>query len=94
MEFGRRAMAGNPADGKEACVLVLTRRRGESVVLPGLGVSFLICETRNDRVRIGVIAPDDVEVFRDELLQRIRPGDPMNRKAVDGSTEGTVDAKE
>ncbi len=49
-------------------MLVLTRRTNESIVLPGLGVAFRVLSVRGANVRIGVEAPPEVVVLRDELL--------------------------
>lgn len=75
-------------------MLVLSRKAGESLVFPDLGISVFVCETRGDRVRLGVIAPDGVMVFRDEVLQRIRLGEPLRKRSADGSVEGSVAPKE
>lgn len=91
---GRRAKAGKPAVSKEAIVLVLSRKPGESLVFPDLGISVLVCETRGDRVRLGIIAPDGVMVFRDEVLQRIRLGEPLRQRPSDGSGGRSVAPKE
>lgn len=70
-------------------MLVLSRKAGESLVFPDLGISVFVCETRGDRVRLGIIAPENVLVFRDEVLQRITDGE-IRRKPADGSDGGRV----
>lgn len=90
----RRAKAGKPAVSKEAIVLVLSRKPGESLVFPDLGISVFVCETRGDRVRLGIVAPDGVLVLRDEVLQRIRLGEPLRMRPADGSAGGSVAPKE
>jgi carbon storage regulator CsrA len=91
---GRQAKAGKPAVSKEAIVLVLSRKPGESLVFPDLGISVFVCETRGDRVRLGIVAPDGVLVLRDEVLQRIRLGEPLRMRPADGSAGGSVAPKE
>ena len=49
-------------------MLVLTRHDGQKIVLPSLGVTFTIVRIEGDRVRIGVEAPKDVKILRDEHL--------------------------
>jgi carbon storage regulator len=50
-------------------VLVLTRRLHEKIVLPGLNVTIQVVGVKGDRVRIGIEAPPDIQVMREELLQ-------------------------
>jgi carbon storage regulator CsrA len=49
-------------------VLVLSRRVGEKLVLPGLGVTVEVLAVKGRVVRIGIVAPPDVKVVRGELL--------------------------
>jgi carbon storage regulator len=57
-------------------VLVLTRRRGEKVVLPGLGVTVQVLGVRGSAVRLGIVAPREVTVLREEVAGRPRPKGP------------------
>lgn len=50
-------------------MLVLSRRLHESIVLPGLNVTIQVVAVKGDRVRIGIEAPEDIQVMREELLQ-------------------------
>lgn len=65
-------------------MLVLSRRAGEEVVLPGVLVKVVILGVSGGRVRVGVVAPADVVVLRGELphTQDEQPkkiGDPAVR---------------
>ena len=51
-------------------MLVLTRRRGEKILLPDLGISIEILETHKNQVRIGIDAPRDITILREEVLAR------------------------
>jgi carbon storage regulator CsrA len=53
-------------------MLVLSRRPGESVVLPDLGVTVVVSSVRNGVVRLGIEAPPEVAVLRQELVGRPR----------------------
>jgi carbon storage regulator CsrA len=50
-------------------MLVLTRKRGEQVVI-GDGITLTVVEVRRDRVRLGFDAPDQVGILRAELACR------------------------
>ncbi len=49
-------------------MLVLTRRVGERIVI-GDDVTVTVLEVRGDQVRLGVDAPREVQVFREEVLE-------------------------
>lgn len=51
-------------------MLVFTRKVGESVVIGGT-VVVTIVDVRGDRVRVGIEAPKEVTVHRDEIQDRI-----------------------
>jgi two-component system, OmpR family, response regulator len=51
-------------------VLVLTRRLHERLVLPGLGVTVEVVAVKGGVVRLGIQAPPDVKVVREELLDK------------------------
>ncbi len=52
-------------------MLVLTRKKDESVII-GDNVAVTILEVRGDRVRLGIKAPREVAVHRDEVYDAIR----------------------
>jgi carbon storage regulator len=47
-------------------MLVLSRRAGESVVIDG-GIRITIVEVRGKQIRLGIDAPKEVPVWREEL---------------------------
>jgi carbon storage regulator len=53
-------------------MLVLTRRVNERIVI-GDDVTVTVLEVRGDQVRLGIEAPRDVKVFREEVLHRDGP---------------------
>ena len=63
-------------------MLVLTRRVNEKVVLPSLGVTVLVLSASRGAVRLGIEAPAEVKVFREELLPK-----PPPAVAVPGTEE-------
>ncbi len=52
-------------------MLILTRRIGESVKI-GDDVTLTILSVKHHQVRIGVAAPKDVSVHRQEIYERIQ----------------------
>ena len=52
-------------------MLILTRRVGESLVI-GDEVRVKVLEVKGQQVRIGVTAPREVSVHREEIYDRIR----------------------
>jgi carbon storage regulator len=64
-------------------VLVLSRKPGERLLI-GESVEITILAIRGDQVSLGVSAPRDVPIHREELLERIRR---ENRRAARLSTD-------
>lgn len=52
-------------------MLVLSRKRNESIVI-GKDVTLTVVEIRGDRVRLGVVAPRQVPIDRQEVHDRKR----------------------
>jgi carbon storage regulator len=50
-------------------MLVLTRRLGETIVIDG-DISITVVGVKGDRIRLGVSAPKDVPVDRQEVHER------------------------
>jgi carbon storage regulator len=52
-------------------MLVLTRKNGQEVIIDGR-IRITIVSVKGDRVRIGISAPPEVRVDREEVHQRVR----------------------
>ncbi len=58
-----------PRDAKETMMLVLTRKRNESICI-GDGIEITVLSANGNRVRLGVTAPKDIDVTRAELIDQ------------------------
>ena len=62
--------AFNPSLGREKGMLVLSRRKNESIVIND-NIIVVVVDVRGDKVRLGVKAPSDVTVHRKEVYDAI-----------------------
>jgi carbon storage regulator CsrA len=51
-------------------MLVLSRKTNEKIVFPAIGASVQVVSTKPGAVRLGIEAPPDVLVYREEVLRR------------------------
>ena len=56
---------------KEQTMLILTRRVGETVMI-GDSVTVTILGVKGNQVRVGVNAPKEIAVHREEIYERIK----------------------
>lgn len=59
-------------------MLILSRKKSEAVYIgdpknPGAFIKLTVVEIRGDKVRLGVEAPKDIPVHRDEVFRAIHP---------------------
>lgn len=52
-------------------MLILTRRIGEKIMI-GDEVEAVILGVKGNQVRLGIVAPKDIPVHREEIYQRIQ----------------------
>lgn len=67
-------------------MLVLTRRLGEGIAI-GSGIRVVILGIRGSQVRLGIEAPPETEIYRDEIYAKIVD---ENRRAAEGTSGETV----
>ena len=52
-------------------MLVLSRRKDETIVFPELGISVEIIRVEGNKVRLGIKAPDSIRILRGELVKAV-----------------------
>ena len=52
-------------------MLILSRKKDESIIIGG-NIEIKILEIEDGKVRIGIEAPKDVDIFREELYRTIQ----------------------
>ena len=63
-------------------MLVITRKIGQQIVLPGCGVTIDVVRVTKGQVRLGIDAPSDVPIHRSEVLDRIRREGELENRAT------------
>jgi carbon storage regulator len=70
-------------------MLVLSRKVGERILLPDSNVVVTVVAVKGNRVRLGVSAPADVAVYREELWCQTGRERAACRKRVSEDAGGT-----
>jgi carbon storage regulator CsrA len=52
-------------------MLVLSRKLGERLVVPHLELAVTVLAIKGKAVRLGIAAPEDVAVYREEVWQQL-----------------------
>jgi carbon storage regulator CsrA len=61
-------------------MLVLTRKPGETIVIPELGITVKVLKVRGERVSVGVVAQPKHKVLRGEILDVDAPREKVAEK--------------
>ncbi|MBT8069698.1 MAG: carbon storage regulator CsrA [Xanthomonadales bacterium] len=60
-------------------MLILTRRVGEKLIIDG-DITITLAGIRGNQIRLGIEAPKEVTIYREEIYNRIEDG----RKSLNG----------
>lgn len=69
-------------------MLVLSRKKDEKIVI-GDSITLMVIEIRGDKVRLGIDAPRDVSVHREEVYEAIRREQSTTDKPTDQSVQNS-----
>ncbi len=70
-------------------MLILTRKPGESIFI-GDRIKVTVVEIKGSQIRIGVEAPRDLRIYREEIYQQIL--EENKQAAVQGEIPGDMDS--
>ena len=65
-------------------MLVLTRKIGDSILI-GDSIKVQVVKVKGCQVRLGISAPKETKIFREEVLESIQQG--LAKKTSDGLSE-------
>jgi len=65
-------------------MLILARKEKESIIIDG-GIEIVIQEISKDSVKIAIIAPKEVKVFRKELIESVKSENINALKQLDNN---------
>jgi len=61
-------------------MLVLTRAKGQKIMI-GQDIVLTVVEVNGDQVRLGIDAPSDISVYREEIFQSIKEQNEIAAKS-------------
>jgi carbon storage regulator len=83
MDEGRNGIP-RQGSGGSFTMLVLTRKLGENIRI-GDSVKITVLEVRSGQVKLGIDAPPEVKVHREEIYARIQEENRKAQRAEPGS---------
>lgn len=59
-------------------MLVLSRKRGEAIIIPEYGLVITIVRVHGQSVRVGIDAAADIGIYRSEVWDRLKQAPPID----------------
>ena len=63
-------------------MLVLSRKLGQKIFIPSIQAVVEVVEIKGNTVRLGISAPREVSIVREELLARMQAEDRSEEEAL------------
>ncbi|HEY9720666.1 MAG TPA: carbon storage regulator CsrA [Oscillatoriaceae cyanobacterium] len=70
-------------------MLVLSRKINQSVMI-GDDIEVIVLETKGDTAKLGIVAPRDVKVFRQEIYLAIKAENQLSAQPSAAETAGSL----
>ena len=71
-------------------MLVLTRKPSQSIMI-GDGVEVQVLAVAGEKVRLGITAPRDISIFRNEVYERIENEGSAEDEGTDAAVENALE---
>ena len=62
-------------------MLLLTRKIGGSIIIDG-GIKITVVDIQGNQIRIGIDAPKEVKVYREEIVERMKAEADIDKDAA------------
>ena len=62
-------------------MLVLTRKKGQKLII-GDDIEIIILETKGESVKVGIKAPKNISVYREEVFEEIKKANQQSTRNV------------
>lgn len=72
-------------------MLILSRRTGESLVIDDRKITITVLSVKGNQVRIGIDAPKNVSIYREEIFKRIQNAIESKVNKTDGVVQEEKD---
>ena len=71
-------------------MLVLSRKPSQSIMI-GDGVEVQVLSVAGEKVRLGITAPRDISIFRNEVYERIESEGDVEDEETDAAVESALE---